>query len=340
MVANISSSKNNEFYKSFSHKLQEQDTEIFLIRHGRTEWNDIGKYQGQQDSDLNIEGINGAIMVGEKLSMVHRDIRPFSHCYVSPLGRTQHTASLILKQFINNNNTNSNTNSNSDTSTIPKNKDNLLNISKLNSILPFGVSLDARIMERHFGDFQGKNHPQLAKEYPQESKLIGKGGEPIDWKPPSIKQKGSESLRDLINRSNDFLNDISTKHRGQRILVIAHGGVINAMFKSVLDRIEKERVYYIRNCAINILLREAKNGKWFVSLLGDDGMKHRYNWINVKTDTNDDDDDDDDGYVMTAQGKRRIYIKKRDFGLGLGIRWIFFLAGVVGGMYLQKYLLD
>lgn len=43
-------------------------TKIGLIRHGVTEWNDLGKAQGITDVPLNDEGISQAIKLGQRLS--------------------------------------------------------------------------------------------------------------------------------------------------------------------------------------------------------------------------------------------------------------------------------
>lgn len=64
---------------------------IYLIRHGRTEWNDAGLLQGTEDSPLVDEGIYGAKLTGQKLAET-----PFSACYSSLLKRAQDTADYII----------------------------------------------------------------------------------------------------------------------------------------------------------------------------------------------------------------------------------------------------
>lgn len=64
---------------------------IYLIRHGKTEWNLEGRLQGSQNSDLVEEGIAGAKITGEAL----KDI-PFSACYSSLQKRAQDTADHII----------------------------------------------------------------------------------------------------------------------------------------------------------------------------------------------------------------------------------------------------
>lgn len=67
-------------------------TTIYLIRHGTTDWNEVGKYQGSSDIPLNQKGIDEAIQVGKELSEV-----PFTSLYSSPLVRAHATAREIAK---------------------------------------------------------------------------------------------------------------------------------------------------------------------------------------------------------------------------------------------------
>lgn len=65
--------------------------QVYLIRHGRTEWNEQGRLQGWADSPLVEKGVVGAKRTGDALANV-----PFSACYSSLLKRAQDTADLII----------------------------------------------------------------------------------------------------------------------------------------------------------------------------------------------------------------------------------------------------
>ena len=69
-------------------------TEIFLLRHGETEWNAEGRFQGQRDSSLTACGREQAGQLGRILSRTFAGARvpPF---HVSPLGRTRDTAAIV-----------------------------------------------------------------------------------------------------------------------------------------------------------------------------------------------------------------------------------------------------
>ena len=64
---------------------------IYLIRHGETPWNTLGRLQGRTDIELNENGIRLAKITGEKLKDVHFDL-----AIASPLKRAYETARLVL----------------------------------------------------------------------------------------------------------------------------------------------------------------------------------------------------------------------------------------------------
>lgn len=66
--------------------------EIYLIRHGETEWNAAGRFQGQLDSPLTSHGKAQANAYGARLAQL--GVR-FDSVIASPLGRTRQTAAII-----------------------------------------------------------------------------------------------------------------------------------------------------------------------------------------------------------------------------------------------------
>ena len=65
---------------------------LYILRHGRTHWNEAGKLQGRTDIELNEEGRQSARQTGEQLKEI-----PFSAAFCSPLSRAKETAQLILQ---------------------------------------------------------------------------------------------------------------------------------------------------------------------------------------------------------------------------------------------------
>jgi alpha-ribazole phosphatase len=65
-------------------------TDLLLIRHGQTEWNVAGRYQGQKDPPLNETGIGQAETLAKNLCGMK-----FHAIYTSPLQRCLKTAQII-----------------------------------------------------------------------------------------------------------------------------------------------------------------------------------------------------------------------------------------------------
>lgn len=64
---------------------------LYIMRHGRTDWNVVHKLQGRTDIPLNQEGREMARVAGEECRDSHFDV-----CYCSPLKRAKETAQLVL----------------------------------------------------------------------------------------------------------------------------------------------------------------------------------------------------------------------------------------------------
>lgn len=64
--------------------------ELYVVRHGKTIWNDLRKLQGIADIQLNERGIADAKALGKSLMDTH-----FDAIYSSPLARAKKTAELI-----------------------------------------------------------------------------------------------------------------------------------------------------------------------------------------------------------------------------------------------------
>ena len=65
---------------------------LYIMRHGRTDWNDQKKLQGQTDIPLNENGRKMA----QEAARRYADV-PFDICFCSPLIRAKETAELLLK---------------------------------------------------------------------------------------------------------------------------------------------------------------------------------------------------------------------------------------------------
>ena len=141
--------------------------ELYFIRHGETDWNAEGRYQGSRDIPLNDTGRKQAEENGkllrELLSRDHRQPADF-RWYVSPLGRTRETMERVRRQF--------------------------------DVALP-EVTVDRRLIEISFGIYEGRLHEELSHS---EMTIAGERDEHFwSYRPPE-----GESYADLAERVSDF----------------------------------------------------------------------------------------------------------------------------------------
>ncbi|OIQ08885.1 phosphoserine phosphatase 1 [Moorella thermoacetica] len=67
-----------------------QSTRVYLVRHGETEWNNSGRYQGHSDIALSPNGRRQAELLRERFCRVHLDA-----VFTSDLRRARETAAII-----------------------------------------------------------------------------------------------------------------------------------------------------------------------------------------------------------------------------------------------------
>ncbi len=72
--------------------MEQKKTRFYLIRHGETDWNKGGRYQGWTNIELNEAGREQARLLGERFKYL-----PLDAVYVSPLKRAMETAEAVGK---------------------------------------------------------------------------------------------------------------------------------------------------------------------------------------------------------------------------------------------------
>ena len=108
---------------------------LYLLRHGQTVWNAIGRLQGQKDSPLTARGVAQAGAMGSLLAetLAQQNTAP-PKIVSSPLGRAWQTAVLVADRL---------------------------------GIDPAEIALEPRIAEIAFGAWEGHSEAQLAALFPK-----------------------------------------------------------------------------------------------------------------------------------------------------------------------------
>jgi 2,3-bisphosphoglycerate-dependent phosphoglycerate mutase len=111
-----------------------------------------------------------------------------------------------------------------------------------------GLTAHVGLRERSFGEFQGQTHADIEANWPQQA-LRWRQGEP-DWAPP-----GGESLVALRERVRCTVDELASAHVGQQIVLVAHGGVLDALYRLATGQaVQAPRSWQLGNATINRLL--------------------------------------------------------------------------------------
>jgi probable phosphoglycerate mutase len=147
------------------------DPKIYFVRHGQTEWNAAGRFQGTQDIPLNDLGKSQAVRSGELLVEIlkgdsHDPVKiPFVS---SPLGRARHTMELLRGAL---------------------------------GVPPHGYQIDDRLREIGYGHWEGSTLVEMEQSHPElfAQRLADKWGVP----PP-----GGESYASVTMRMRDWYDSL------------------------------------------------------------------------------------------------------------------------------------
>ena len=107
----------------------------------------------------------------------------------------------------------------------------------------------------------GLTMAEFKRDHPAEYAQL-RGDDP-DWAIP-----GGESVRQRYERHIAAAEDLATRHAGGRLLIVAHGGVLNSFFRRATGQaIASPRRFSLYNASINEFSILA--GKWSLQLWGD-----------------------------------------------------------------------
>ena len=108
------------------------------------------------------------------------------------------------------------------------------------------VRTDPRLRERNFGIMEGLTIPEFQARHPREASAYGSGN-------PDFVVPGGESIRQKFARNIGCGDEIASRHTGDTVLVVAHGGVLTSFFhKAAQLPLETRRTFSLFNGAINV----------------------------------------------------------------------------------------
>ena len=171
---------------------------LVLVRHGQSQWNLENRFTGWVDVPLTDAGREEARHGAALIRHL-----TFDRAFTSALQRAQETLRIMLETI--------------GQPKVPIEKDDALN-------------------ERHYGDLQGLNKAETAKQFGDRQVLIWRRS--YDVAPPH-----GESLKDTAARTLPYFDAkvLPLVKAGKTILVAAHGNSLRAIVMS-LDRMTKEQV--------------------------------------------------------------------------------------------------
>ena len=88
--------------------------------------------------------------------------------------------------------------------------------------------IEAKLHEMSFGDWEGQNIEVIKQQHPELIKKFA--ADPSLFTPPN-----GENLQQLAQRVLPVWNEIIERHRGQHVLIVAHGGVNRIILADILD---------------------------------------------------------------------------------------------------------
>jgi broad specificity phosphatase PhoE len=169
---------------------------VYFVRHGQTDWNAEGRLQGQADTDINQRGREQADRNGQVLARLIA--RPEEFDFVaSPMRRTRETMERVRLTM---------------------------------GLDPFAFRTDERLIEIHFGAWQGLTFVELEAREPGSTKVRRR--DKWNFRPPGPLGESYEMLR---ARVTPWLESLA-----QPTVCVTHGGVIRAVFRVIGQMSERD----------------------------------------------------------------------------------------------------
>lgn len=121
------------------------------------------------------------------------------------------------------------------------------------------------LRERCFGEYEGLTFAEVERDAPDHARL---------WRArdPVYAPRGGESLMALQQRITEAIDRIAARHGGQLIALVAHGGVLDMLYRlATHQHLQAPRTWQLDNAAINRLLWSRGSG---LALVGWGDVQH------------------------------------------------------------------
>ncbi len=113
--------------------------------------------------------------------------------------------------------------------------------------LGLAVQPDPRLRERCYGSLEGMTYAEVAEQLPEDF---------ARWQArvPDYAPDGGESLLAFHERAVEAALALGRRHPGERIAMVAHGGVLDCLYREANDMtLEAPRRHELLNASINRL---------------------------------------------------------------------------------------
>jgi 2,3-bisphosphoglycerate-dependent phosphoglycerate mutase len=113
---------------------------------------------------------------------------------------------------------------------------------------PAPLHLDPGLRERGFGIFEGRTYAEIETVWPEMAER---------WRvrEPDFAPEGGETLVQVRERVARTVNTLASQHLGEQIVLVAHGGVMDALYRLATQQaINAPRTWELGNASINRLL--------------------------------------------------------------------------------------
>lgn len=204
-------------------------TQFCIVRHGETAWNSERRIQGQIDIPLNATGLAQAQAAGRWLAS----------------GSIRESFGPIRALY---------------GSDLQRAWKTALCIAEALQLTPVAVPA---LRERRYGLFEGLTYADAEQQYPETYAAFERRD------PDFAFPEGGESLAQFHTRVTGKLQALADLHRGETIVIVAHGGVLDIINRFVRGNpLDTPRDFLVPNAGMN-WLHQDDDDLWHIDCWGD-----------------------------------------------------------------------